>query len=172
MDNYWADCYNILKIVIDDNDKVSDKQLARMTIAISIACLILVVAVTLLLASIKRDTKRITSKTTLPAGHFQIVGHEIEQWTPQDVALLRVYFKTANGQKFYKLCNNLCLSEAVRECAGDNAVPTAAGMDKLLRFQQNLCSTKMETDLISRESGAQDSNITEHGERETVLSET
>lgn len=140
-----------------------------MTIAISIACL--VVAVTLLLASIKRDTKRIISKTTLPAGHFQIVGHEIEQWTPQDVALLRVYFQTQNGHKFYKLCNNLCLSEAVRECAGDNAVPTAAGMDKLLRFQQNLCSEAMEAKLISQ-AQAQEANTTEHGERETVLSET
>lgn len=119
----------------------------------------------------RRNAPHIDIKQKLPAGHFQIVGHEIEQWTPQDVALLRVYFQTQNGQKFYKLCNNLCLSEAVRECAGDNAVPTAAGMDKLLRFQQNLCSVKMEADLISQ-AQAREATNTEHGERETVLSET
>lgn len=97
----------------------------------------------------RRNAPHIDTKQKLPAGHFKIVGHEIEKWTPQDVVLLRAYFQTQNGQKFYKLCNNLCLSEAVRECAGDNAVPTAAGMDKLLRFQQNLCSEKMESDLIA-----------------------
>lgn len=103
---------------------------------------------------------------------FPIVVQEHEEWTAQDVALLRVYFLTQNGQKLYKMCRNHCLDEAMKECAGDNAAPVAAGMDKLLRFQQNLCSEKMEQSLLSRAELVNSEKHTTDGLREADSVET
>jgi hypothetical protein len=63
-----------------------------------------------------------------------------EQWTTEDVQALRKFLSSDTGLKLVRMCGSHIHTEALSECAGDKAAPKAYGMDQLLRYQFNLAS--------------------------------
>lgn len=95
-----------------------------------------------------------------------------EPWTPEDCNFLRNFFNTPQGHKLALICQHKCLDDAMKECAGDKAAPVAAGEQAMLHFIQNLCSTQIEKNLLSRAELAKTANHTGSGHSETVDSES